>query len=75
MGKGNLERLTFCLKRKRVLMGHAHSLRILTTSQSVMGDSGSGEERKRVCGVNRGEERESDKNRINSEPGIMEQFK
>lgn len=75
MGKGNLERLTFRLKRKGVLMGHAHSIWILTTSQSVMGGGGLGEERKRVCGVNRGEERESDKNRTNSELEIMEQIK
>lgn len=61
MGGGNLERLMVCLKRKRVLMGRAHSLWILRTSQSVTGGGGE----LRVCGVNREEERESDKNEFN----------
>lgn len=64
MGGGNLERLTVCLKRKRVLMGRAHSIWILTTSQN--GTQGEGEFRKRICGVSREEERESDQNRMNS---------
>lgn len=34
-GGGKLEKLTVCLKRKRVLLGPAHSLWLLTTSQNV----------------------------------------
>ena len=68
MGGRNLERLTVCLKRKRVLMGLAHSIWILTTSQNVT--QGGEELGKRICGVNRKEERESDQNRTNSAPGV-----
>lgn len=65
-GRGNLERFMVCLKRKRVLMGHAHSLWILTTSQNVT--QGEGELRKRIWGGNREAEGESDKYRTDSVP-------
>lgn len=67
MGGRNLERLTVRLKRKRVLMGLAHSVWILTTSQNVAQGEESG---KRICGVNRGEARESDQSRTNSTLGV-----
>lgn len=70
MGGGKLGRLMVCLKRRRVLMGHAHSLWILTTSRNIT--QGEGELRKKICGVNREEERESDRNRTNSAPGVIE---
>lgn len=65
--RGNLERFTVCLKRKRVLMGHAHSLWTLTTSGNITQEEG--ELRKRIWGGNR-EEGESDKYRIDSVLGV-----